>query len=246
MPLTSHLLSSSPHSFSLATQHSFLKRAGSGTLPASTLTSWLIQDRLYALSYVAFIGSLLAKAQLSAQSDRTSTIEWKIVDLLIDALVNIRREVGMFEDILREHFDWGKGGEGDKVDEARPETTVYQNLFKAAAAPDKDLLVGMTVLWATEKCYLEAWRHAKAQSPVKEQEQKTPKVLRDVLIPNWTDPEFEAFVDRIGALTDEFAESYGFTRNERSRELHQCMVAWNQVVWAEEKFWPDVDEEVGN
>ena len=106
--LTTHPLNLDTQAFNSATQHPFLRLAGTSSLPSSNLLSWLVQDRLYALSYVSFIGSLISKTSLSSTSDRTQTLQWRVADLLIDALQNIRRELGLFEEVLREDLQCGK------------------------------------------------------------------------------------------------------------------------------------------
>lgn len=107
-PLTSWLLASTPQSFKRATTHPFLASAGKGTLPKCTLSQWLSQDRLYAQSYIRFIGFLLAKIRLSTQSynfspDHPQSTNTQAVNVLIDALVNIRRELQFFEATAAEY-----------------------------------------------------------------------------------------------------------------------------------------------
>lgn len=231
--LTLSLLSHAPSAFHKATNHPFLHLAGTSSLDRSSLLTWLTQDRLYALSYVSFIGSLLSKSALPSTADRVQSLEWRIADCLIDALTNIRRELAMFEDVLRDEFGWKDGGETPTH-----ETRAYQDLFAGAAAPNQSLLVGMTVLWATEKCYLEAWRAAKSHS-AEVDETKKQDVMQKTLIPNWTSDEFGAFVDQIGHLVDELAQEHG---KPGSREWLKCEEAWTQVLWAEERFWPNVEK----
>lgn len=74
-----------------ATEHPFLKAAATGSLSQEDVVTWLAQDRLYALSYVTFMGQLLSKVPISSGSDRTSSLNWKIADCLINCLDNIRR-----------------------------------------------------------------------------------------------------------------------------------------------------------
>ncbi|KAL1305080.1 hypothetical protein AAFC00_002014 [Neodothiora populina] len=225
--LTTHLLSHAPAEFRAATQHPWLKLAGSSSLDRTALLAWLTQDRLYALNYSTFIGSLLSKISVPSTASRTETLQWRIVNLLIDALTNIRRELVMFEDVLRQGFNWRDGGE-----KARRETRAYADVFAGAAAPNKSLLEGMTVLWATEKCYLEAWRFARSQEPNSGQE----GVMQKTLIPNWTCDEFVGFVETIRGLVDEL----GALVKEGGVEWQLAEDAWRQVLWAEEKFWPEV------
>jgi thiaminase len=96
--------------------------------------------------------------------------------------------------------------------------------------------VGLVVLWATEECYLRAWRFARESMPkeggVGEREKD---VMRRVFIPNWSSEEFEGFVNRLRGLVDEIEIEEG------SWLWKECEKAWRQVVWVEGMFWPDVD-----
>ncbi|KAJ5514081.1 Transcription regulator [Penicillium fimorum] len=101
-PLTAFLLSSTPDALKRATTHPFLASAGRGTLPKSQLSQWLSQDRLYAQSYIRFIGLLLSKIRLPTQNPTSPgphipTPEHNAITVLIDALVNIRTELAFFE-----------------------------------------------------------------------------------------------------------------------------------------------------
>ncbi|KAJ5760889.1 hypothetical protein N7520_008045 [Penicillium odoratum] len=107
-PLTTWLLQSSPQSLTRATTHPFLAAAGKGTLPKTTLSQWLSQDRLYAQSYIRFIGQLLSKIRLDSLAVKpnvvfASTADQQAVDVLIDALVNIRTELRFFESTAKEY-----------------------------------------------------------------------------------------------------------------------------------------------
>ncbi|KAK4871339.1 hypothetical protein LT330_000576 [Penicillium expansum] len=101
-PLTAYLLASTPNALKRATTHPFLASAGRGTLPKSQLSQWLSQDRLYAQSYIRFIGLLLSKIRLPTQNPTSPgphlpTPEHNAINVLIDALVNIRTELEFFE-----------------------------------------------------------------------------------------------------------------------------------------------------
>jgi len=62
-------------------------------------------------------------------------------------------------------------------------------------------------------------------------------VMQRVFVPNWSSPEFEAFVRRLGALVNRFG---GFVE-EGGWEWGECEAVWRQVVWAEREFWPKVE-----
>ena len=229
--LTAHLLHLDEKALKEATTHPFLEAAATSSLSVAHLKAWLAQDRLYALSYVGFIGSLLSFIPLPSHSEREQSLEWRTADLLIDCLANIRRELKLFEETA--------AAEGwlEEICEVRPnvQTRAYQDLFAGATAQGRPLIVGLTVLWATEECYLRAWRHAwsKMDQGVKA---KDKDVMQRVFIPNWSSPEFEAFVRRLGALVNKM----GALWDEEGWEWRECETAWRQVLWAEKEFWPKV------
>ncbi|MCJ1365737.1 hypothetical protein MMC16_004862 [Acarospora aff. strigata] len=288
-PLTTYLLSLHPPSFRLATQSPFLRSAGTGTLPPRTLSAWLSQDLHYAKSYIRFVALLLSKIRLPSppsHSDPTTTdqpgktsikhgLEWRLTSLLINALSNIHREILLFESTAHTYgldlqTPWDGGvcdGDGDSRASfcVNPITRAYVDLFAGAAGPASSLLEGLVVLWATEKCYLEAWRYALSRSTftstgtgtgsstghrddAKSQGEGETSggneysndadggALRGVLIPNWTSKEFGQFVDEIGGLVDEVGREGGVMRD--GQERGRCEEVWRQVLWLEERFWP--------
>ncbi|KAI9371880.1 hypothetical protein BJX61DRAFT_534400 [Aspergillus egyptiacus] len=251
MKLTTHLLSTTPSALQTATTHPFLRLAGSGRLPKPILAQWLSQDRLYAQSYVRFIGSLLAKVNLPATPSRDSrAIEEKILDVLVDALNNIKRELEFFENTADEYgldlgvppAEFGKGTEAGSGFCAAPVTQSYIDMFMSAASPGVSLVEGLAVLWATEVCYLKSWRFSASFLGSSAQGQGQGQggdadggALREKFIPNWASEEFEKFVGRIGEVLDEAAEGSG-----GAELVAKCERWWRQVVWLEERFWPDV------
>jgi len=230
--LTAHLLHLDDAALKEATQHPFLEAAATHSLPLEYLKAWLAQDRLYALAYTNFIGALVAKVQIPTTADRETTLEWRAADLLIDCLINIRREAKMFEETAEAE------GWLEEICNAQPSvhTRAYQDLFAGAAAPAKPLIVGLAVLWATEECYLRAWKHAKSKMD-QGLKAKEKDVMQRAFIPNWSSPEFEAFVRRIGNLVNKFGAD---RTGEDGWEWQECETAWRQVVWLEKEFWPDV------
>ncbi|KAJ5487106.1 Transcription regulator [Penicillium desertorum] len=346
-PLTAYLLSSTPNALKRATNHPFLASAGRGTLPKAQLSQWLSQDRLYAQSYIRFIGLLLSKIRLPSQNPTTPTPqtqspEQNAITVLIDALVNIRTELSFFEktatdysldltaisaeeggctltscgqgsDITvsagisstgsgscpgltggddegpqkngnpgacvpstgegvapghglcqsqggvsdaRGRAGWGgcwggkgglQGGErcGTLFFCANRTTRAYIDMFMSAGSSGVSILEGLAVLWATEVCYLRAWRFA--AGCMREDGEKDYKkdadggALRERFIQNWASVEFEGFVDRIGDVVDEMA---GQIKGAEELEITRgrCLEWWRQIVWLEENFWPTVAE----
>ncbi|KAH7034972.1 uncharacterized protein B0I36DRAFT_317333 [Microdochium trichocladiopsis] len=204
--VTAHLLDlpGTKELYPRATQSRFLELAGQGKLPRHYLSQWLSQDRLYAQAYVRFIGGLtslvelpLATAARSQQqqqpgqrdTETSSTLEWRILEMLRGCLDNILRELKFFEDTAAQYgidlASIGGGKQGHDVESAgsgdafgpNGTTQGYINLFdsfggriRAAEArvsgerlSDKMLLLkGLVVLWTTEKVYLDAWLYAAA------------------------------------------------------------------------------------
>ncbi|KAL9051026.1 MAG: hypothetical protein Q9162_006291 [Coniocarpon cinnabarinum] len=108
-----------PDLLSSATQSSFLHDAGRGTLPPQKLSQWLVQDTHYTRHYVRFLGAILNSiplpfsSRVSSDRDREfgegcgnvpgRSLEFRIFDLVTDALVNIQREMQFFEDVVRKY-----------------------------------------------------------------------------------------------------------------------------------------------
>lgn len=360
-PLTSWLLSATPESLKKATKHPFLASAGKGTLPKHILSQWLSQDRLYAQSYIRFIGLLLTKIRQPPTRERGSSSEQAATDILIDALVNIRHELRFFEATAQEYgldltaiaaeeggaglagsdsgcittsagisttgsascpgstgtIRDGKGTPSTDVgtDDATPGesdgehrlcasqgecqmqsggevcqppspqetqssnqtgtsegepcepsgghpsavamverggpvyfsatriTRAYIDMFMSVGSSGVSLLEGLAVLWATEVCYLRAWRYAASflEQRVGEAKEDTDGgALREKFIPNWSSAEFEAFVDRIGDVLDEMAGQVKGVEEEEEM-CRRCLEWWRQVLWLEERFWPPMD-----
>nr|POE82470.1 glucan endo-1,3-alpha-glucosidase agn1 [Quercus suber] len=215
-----------------ATTHPFLSAAATFSLAESQLKAWLAQDRLYALSYISFIGTLLSRTSIPTTSSREDSLGWRCADLLIDCLTNIRREIRLFEDAARE-----EGWFREICDGVEPsvQTRAYQDLFAGATAQGRPLIVGLTVLWATEDCYGRSWKYAAAQT-VPHLGAESRDIMQRVFIPNWSSTEFRAFVEKIRAVLDE----YGKLLERNSSEWKECEIAYRQVLWAETQFWPKV------
>jgi len=237
---TDTLLGSKPLAFEKATHHPFLQAAGDSSLKYSALLSWLGQDRLYTHAYVNFIGCLLSKIKLSSNEGITSTLQGRIIIMLGDALNNILREITLFDNILgSEHVS----NVADRV-EPQPQTEAYTKMLREAVHPQSSLLVDLTILWGTEKCYLEAWRYAKScNNGTGGSDSKSPpdlnsrSLLQETLIPNWTSSEFEDFVRRIEYLLNELAG-----HPEYANEWQDCKAIWTTILTVEEGFWPHVTQ----
>lgn len=99
-----------------------------------------------------------------------------------------------------------------------------------------------SLIWA--KVYHQAWSYAKT---VKAQTDGLGKstsgkaaatAVRGKFIPNWTSPEFEAFVQDVVSVTDAWAR-VGNAEHDES-----CAQLWKRVLDLETEFWPQPSEEV--
>ncbi|KAL4943015.1 hypothetical protein BDV06DRAFT_190831 [Aspergillus oleicola] len=263
--LTTHLLTLHQPLLKKATTHPFLRLAGTGTLPRPILAQWLSQDRLYAQTYVRFIGLLLSKVELplvptpgGKKEKGEESIQERIVGVLIDALVNIQVELGFFERTAAEYglelntptpgatsgTGQGEGKEGE-VFGPNEVTRGYINMFLSSGRPSTTLLEGLTVLWATEECYLRAWRYAQSflsESQSTGSQDADGGALREKFIPNWASKEFEDFVKKIGDVLDEFAKLELGGDLSKKEALDKCEAWWGEVVRLEVGFWPDIQE----
>ncbi|KAJ6071925.1 hypothetical protein N7499_009939 [Penicillium canescens] len=124
-------------------------------------------------------------------------------------------------------------------------TRAYIDMFMSAGSAGVSVLEGLAVLWATEVCYLRAWRFAAGYMRQNVDEKQDYKgdadggALREKFIANWSSDEFEVFVNSIGDVVDEMA---GQLKGAEETELMRgrCLEWWKQILWLEERFWPKV------
>ncbi|KAH7108666.1 hypothetical protein B0J11DRAFT_449552 [Dendryphion nanum] len=233
--LTAHLLTVCQVPFTRATQQPFLSHAGCGSLAASPLSQWLVQDGHYARGYIRFVGQLLGKIRLPQTANSQFHPMFRTMDLLISALNNMRREMQFFE-ITATKYGLVLGQEPPT-----PITRALLDLFVSSSSPSASLLEGMVVLWGTEHCYRTAWQWAASfgTSLTTPSTEGHIAALQQALIPNWTSPAFSKFVDATRALVDELANST--TARDGKEEMTRCEEVFRQICYLEERFWPDVD-----
>jgi thiaminase len=128
---------------------------------------------------------------------------------------------------------------------ANPTTRAYIDMFMSAGSAGVSVLEGLIVLWATEVCYLRAWKFAAGYMRQNMDEKQDYKgdadggALREKFIANWSSDEFEGFVNSIGDVVDDMA---GQLKGAEETELMRtrCLEWWKQILWLEERFWPNV------
>lgn len=142
-PLTHHLLTLNPSAFQHATQNKFLQIAGNGTLPKVVLEKWLAQDRLYAQAYVRFASHLISTIPLPVHVGAEDLNE-RVLDLFLDALNNVWRELKFFGDVAREY-----GLDITAREEEEEGVKGYRRLFDETGG--KSMAEALVLLWGTEK-----------------------------------------------------------------------------------------------
>ena len=237
--LTEQLLLQEKDAFVHATQCPFLTAAGQGKVAREKLSQWLSQDRLYAQTYIGFIGSLLARVHLPEEhtEDQETSLRWKTVNLLIGALKNIERELKFFAGVAKKYgldLNYDITNKGPS-----PATEEYIHLFRSFAEdPRKSLLEGLLVLWATEKCYLAAWQYASSCSERPAEDDLDGGALRKEFLPNWTSTSFAEFVDDIARLTNEWARQQPTPHPDIQPYTH----TFRRVLDIEKRFWPEIEQ----
>jgi len=127
------------------------------------------------------------------------------MNLLSECLQNIQKELKFFADVAREYeLDLEQTDDATGVFAPNQATQRYiQSLSAFGEAPELGLLQGLVLLWATEYCYLSAWKYARSHLQGDQgQNDLDGGALRHKFIPNWTSEEFEQFVAEIAEVTN--------------------------------------------
>ncbi|KAF6824908.1 hypothetical protein CPLU01_10586 [Colletotrichum plurivorum] len=249
MPLTRDLLASDQASYVRATQSPFLRAASAGRCSKPVLGRWLANDRLYIHAYIRGTGLLLSALDLPDLVTTTEkpSSEERLLQWLVDALVNVRREEKFFiETAARFDIDVnlpttsaGIVSQDEKLEGLRR----FEHLFSSVARTEEKLgwLEGAVLLYATEKCYLDAWTGARdALEPTKDgSSDEDGGALRTEFIPNWSSAKFREFVDCLGEIIDDAVEAQGEEALPGLKE--RALKVWREVVLAEEHFWPSME-----
>lgn len=206
--------------------------------------------------YIRLTGELLRILSLPAKptgSKDKGTIELQLVDWLIDALVNIRREERFFIDVAERYSldiditdSTGVVPEGKKIMGLQR----FEKLFNSLTTGQNNheflpWLEGAVLFWATEKVYFTAWSWAKQQveSGTNSDLSKDADggAMRKEFIPNWTNDEFIKFVETLEGIVNEGIEN-ALSGHEGYREevIGRAERVWRELLNAEEAFWPEV------
>jgi thiaminase/transcriptional activator TenA len=168
--------------------HPFVQRTSDGSLPRPTFDRWLTEDHFFVLSFRAFLEALAAVAP----DDQAR-------EVLAGGLAALVPELALFENEAA-----GRGL--DLTAEPSLLNLGYSSYLLASVA--EGWPVGITVLYAVEKAYYDAWASVRDSTG--------PDTPYAGFIANWSSPEFSGYVDQLGALVDREeltdAMSRGFDR----------------------------------
>ncbi|KAF1851070.1 heme oxygenase-like protein [Cucurbitaria berberidis CBS 394.84] len=248
--LTTHLLSINYEQLLRATRHPFLSRAANGTLPKSLVASWLANDLMYLEGYTKLNSDLLNQVRLKTQASVESDIETRLLAWLEAGVQNGKREINLFHEVAEIY-------QIDVSTSALPEHLKleglrrYEVLFANAAAQQPNAFIpwleGVTLLWATEKVYYEAWRWARRQdaqsSPRTFENDEDGGAMRREFIPNWSNRDFLVFIEQLERILNEGVSQAVNKDEARWAEVKaRTQAIWTTVLDAEVAFWPDVPE----
>ncbi|KAF4779658.1 hypothetical protein HER10_EVM0005687 [Colletotrichum scovillei] len=207
MNFTSTLLTTHKSLFHTSTTATFLAAAARGKVPKPILGRWLANDRLYIHAYIKGAGRFLAQLDLpdvvepsshhdisghdagsptvtnKAADKATAPVTERLLNWLVDALVNVRREERFFIDVAA-RFGIDVNLPAEPASESGSSSTnrrvkdedknagllAFERLFTSiATTPPRGVLLPWlapaVLFWATEKCYLEAWSGARNMLP---------------------------------------------------------------------------------
>ncbi|KAK2002690.1 heme oxygenase-like protein [Colletotrichum falcatum] len=253
MSLVQHLLASDPESYARATQSRFLSAAAKGAMPRDVLGRWLANDRLYIHAYIKGVGRLLDALDLPDLASTTAEppVTERLLQWLVDALVNVRREEKFFVETAA-RFDIEVNLPASRAGVVEQDSKLdglkrFERLFGRLSKGPQPLgwLEGAILLYATEKCYLDAWSGARdgLEASADGSRDADGGALRREFIPNWSSDAFRAFVDELGAIIDQGYED-AVKKGElgvENRLQQRALGVWREVMLAEETFWPAFD-----
>ncbi|KAH9941754.1 heme oxygenase-like protein [Epithele typhae] len=229
--LTEHLTSlRTARPYAAATQHPFLHAAGTGTLPASTLSLYIAQDRRYAAhAYPRFLGQLLARVPFDTAVNAPRDPAERLAGVLFDALAAVRDEVRLFDALAG-----GRIPPLGRWPERRATRAYAAEMARVAACGS--LEDGLVFLWAMERVYLDSWKYVKSLHSTEVQGTSVIAPVVAELADHWTSPEFEQFVEILEGLVNDCGITPVMAAFRRAEEI------WARVIELETDFWPDVTE----
>lgn len=177
--------------------HPFVARTSDGSLPKATFDRWLTEDYYFVLSFRAFLEAL---AEVAPDGEARK--------ILAGGSAALVPELALFESAAAERgLDLG----------VEPSLLNLGYSSYLLSSVREGWPVGITVLYAVEKAYYDAWASVRDTTG--------PDTQYAGFIANWSSPEFSAYVDQLGALVD---------REELTARMR---LAFDRVVRFELAFW---------
>ncbi|GAA1554962.1 thiaminase II [Kribbella sancticallisti] len=198
MPETTRaLLTAQAAAWQRILDHPFVSRTSAGSLPKATFDRWIAEDYFFVLSFRDYLDALAA----AAPDDEARKV-------LAGGSAALVPELALFEQAAADRG----------IDlEVEPSLLNLGYSSYLLASVQEGWPVGITVLYAVEKAYYDAWASVRDTT--------SPDTQYAGFIANWSSPEFAAYVEQLGALVDREALTPEMTR------------AFDRVVRFELAFW---------
>ncbi len=184
--------------------HRFLKMTAEGSISDKAFRTWIQQDYVFVQEAIPFVAVLLAKAPSHLRP------------IFIKILSGLDRELELFRK--------NASARGVNLEDVMPSPTCYSyNQFLMSTAYNSSFAEGFTVLYAAEKAYLDSWievrNNLKIQSPWQD------------FIDNWTNEEFQQFVNWLSSTINELATGKPERELRRMEELFLITARYEYLFW---------------
>jgi thiaminase len=171
---TRALLTAQADAWQRILDHPFVSRTSAGSLPKATFDRWIAEDYYFVLSFRKYLAAL---AEVAPDDEARKVLAGGSAALV--------PELALFEQAAAER------GVDLTVEPSLLNLGYSSYLF---ASVQEGWPVGITVLYAVEKAYYDAWASVRDTTGADTQYAG--------FIANWSSPEFAAYVDQLGALVD--------------------------------------------
>ncbi|ADB35648.1 transcriptional activator, TenA family [Kribbella flavida DSM 17836] len=193
----SKLVSGQQAAWTQILMHPFVARTSDGSLPRSTFDRWLVEDYYFVGSFQVYLRELSAIAP-----------DQQARDVLAGGLAALEPELALFEKAADER-GLELAGEPSLLNLG------YSSYLLSTLR--EGWPVAITVLYAVEKAYYDAWASVRERTGADTQYAG--------FIANWSSPEFAAYVEQLAGLVD---------REDLTPEM---ALAFDRVIRFELAFW---------
>ena len=240
--LTVHLLAQ-PSGLPVAKEAPFLLAAAQGRLPKSVISKWISQERLVVQAQISLIGALLARVDLPyvllSDTNKASSIRWRVVNMLSEALQRVHGELAYFTDLAnRYNLDLEFPPRPNVFFTADQPAKQLIDLFRVFwTDPSMTLLEGLVVFWSFLYGHLTAFKYIGRNLNLSQRpdEASDGGVMMKELVPHWTSLDFEEFLAEVTEVTNMLGH-----REESWTKLDVFGAVWQHVLETQRRMWPDV------